>query len=491
MTLFRRWFIQYNPLYFASALLVLAGVFLASAGLSDNLRSHALLAGAAQLYEFALLGAAWLLLRWTRQKRPAVILGIVAFIFLFDAALFSERLASLGRGALWLSAALALLALAKLKLLERIFRLRAITPTFAIAALVLAALPLLPQAIEAAAGCDTLREPLGLLFTWLGAPLLAWSLLRQPTRAWSELVSDDWSALVMARLDTALPLLITGLYAAHAVAWSVYLAVPLTAAHAAPWILAAGAALATRLVRAACPALAELVAWAAAGGAGVASLCTRVDTHVPPVAIIALLAAATLGALFRAGGLRLLLPALLCAFVGGVLTTTGTPTEAWVLGFALALLGAAIWQRQAECLVASAAAIALSVSAAGAPIAALAFASWFTPWAWILFPRFRPWLPLVVGALEIVGAANLSPELMPWYTALAAIPLLVGALVRRRDLLVAGLGGALLLGAHCRDAWTPRTVAGWGAILVVAGFVALVAGFTLNLSAARRAEIHS
>ena len=70
--LLHRWFVQYNPLYFASALLVLAGLFLVATGLGvDDVQSHAAVAGIAQLYQFLLIGAAWRLLARTGSRRPA------------------------------------------------------------------------------------------------------------------------------------------------------------------------------------------------------------------------------------------------------------------------------------------------------------------------------------------------------------------------------------------------------------------------------------
>jgi len=485
--LLHRWFIRYNPLYFASALFVLAGVFLAATGLRhDDLRSHAALAGITELYQFALLGAAWMLLRWTKQKRPAVILGIVSLVFLFDLTLCSERLASLGSKSIWISAAVGALAVTKLKLIEKIFRLRTIAGAFTVAAAVLAALPLMPHAIEKFAGHDLIRAPLHLAFAGSGAALLAWALLRGRAPFWSDLIADDWGVTVMSRIESVVPWLVTGFFLVHAVAWSVYLSVPLTPAHAAPYLLAAGAALAARLARIDRPVIAELCAGAAAGGA-----CLFAGTGSTG-AVMALLAAAALFALVRLYGLRLLLPAMLCAFTAGVLVTTVTPTAPGLIVFALALLGAALWKRHIECLVASAAAITLAVLPIDPPLAGLAFGVWFGPWSWLLFPAHRRWMPIATLAmLEAGGALNFSTDIVIWYAVVAAIPIALALAWRRRDWLAAGLAGAAVLGWHLRDDWTPRSVAGWGVILLVAGFFALAGGFAVNLSTGRRAEVHS
>ena len=81
-----RWFVEYNPLYFFSALCVLAGVLLVSRALPEaGLEGGRLiLAGVVQLYELLLIGAAALLFRVAGQRRPAVMLAIVAIPFLFD-----------------------------------------------------------------------------------------------------------------------------------------------------------------------------------------------------------------------------------------------------------------------------------------------------------------------------------------------------------------------------------------------------------------------
>ena len=59
------WFVQYNPLYFFSALCVLIGMFLVSLGLDalDWVRGQIILSLVIQLYEFLLIAGAALLFR--------------------------------------------------------------------------------------------------------------------------------------------------------------------------------------------------------------------------------------------------------------------------------------------------------------------------------------------------------------------------------------------------------------------------------------------
>ncbi len=473
-----RWFIRYNPLYFASAMLVLAGVFVMAReiGCGDAL-SHASIAGIAQLYAFALIGGAWLLLRHTADRRPAVILGLAALVFSFDPAFCSERLASVEGAGLLLTAAFAALGPVKLMLLAFVFRIRGAIAPILVASAVLVAIPLLPNAIEAAAGHDTIREPLHLAFTWLGAGLLAWALLSKPAPFWSDLITDDWSAVVTSRVASVLPLLITALFAVHAAAWSVYLAVPLTPAHGAPFLLAAGAAHSVWLARSARPAAAELAAWVAAGGAVLAA------ARLPwAAASIALVAAAVLATLVRTHGLRLVLPSLLCAFAGGVLATGGHPAPVHYAVLAFALLGGASMKRHLECLAASAVALTMSLDGVPLPMSALAGVVWFGPWAWLLYPDHRRWLPVAaIAAVQALAAWQHAawPEMTAFCAAASAIPFALGLALHRKDWIAAGAAGAFVLA---------RVSGGWGVALVLAGFAALAGGLALNLSCGRRTE---
>ena len=277
-------------------------------------------------------------------------------------------------------------------------------------------------------------------------------------------------------------------------AWSAYLSVPLSPAHGAPWILVAGAALAVRLARAERLGLAELAAWAASGGALMAAAFPARGLVEFPLAVTAVGASAVLFALAKVHGLRLALPATICAFI-----LAGPPATAWLAAFAIALLGAAWWQRRLETIVLSAGAMAAAVlmapgspSVETAPLAALAFGSWLAPWTWLLFPSLRAWLPVAVcGALEILGALFLgrTPALEFWFAGLAAVPLAFAAWNRRPEWIAAAAAGPALLVLHFRSAWVPRSAAAWGLLLVVAGFAALFAGFGLNLRAARRESV--
>lgn len=87
-----RWFVQYNPLFTASALCVLGGVLLLQRSLGDG--GGLLLTGVVELYQWLVIGTAALLYRRLHDHRPGVILGLVALVFLVDPTLQTSALAS-------------------------------------------------------------------------------------------------------------------------------------------------------------------------------------------------------------------------------------------------------------------------------------------------------------------------------------------------------------------------------------------------------------
>ncbi len=90
-----RWFIQYNPLFTASALCVLGGVLLLSKALcaAGNDDANVLLTLVLEAYQGLVIGVAALLYRRLLERRPAVFLGIIALVFLVDPTLQLSALA--------------------------------------------------------------------------------------------------------------------------------------------------------------------------------------------------------------------------------------------------------------------------------------------------------------------------------------------------------------------------------------------------------------
>jgi hypothetical protein len=158
------WFIVYNPLYFASALCFLAGVWLGSGELApfDWRLGDLLLLGIVQAYELTLIGGAWLLWR-AGMRRPATILLLLEALFFFDPTCEIETLTHLEPWDLPLAAGWLVLAAFKIWTLSRIFGVKlnvwAWILILGLAALIVSA-PLLLDAYPAAGGA---LHPLALL----------------------------------------------------------------------------------------------------------------------------------------------------------------------------------------------------------------------------------------------------------------------------------------------------------------------------------------
>ena len=121
-----RWFVQYNPLYLASACFVLAGVTLLSEEFAAS--GHAWVAAfgvsiVAELYALALIGAAALLVR-LRKPRPAAMLGLLVVFYQFDPAMTLETSVYLNRLGIAVAALWCGLFVIKLWLLSLALRLQ-------------------------------------------------------------------------------------------------------------------------------------------------------------------------------------------------------------------------------------------------------------------------------------------------------------------------------------------------------------------------------
>ncbi len=121
-----RWFVLYNPLYLASALCLLTGVWLLSRELdrSSSGGAEITLIAVVETYQLLLLASAALLHCYARQARPAVLLALFTVFFSGDVTFRTEMAATLGTlGPLASATALGLFVF-KLEALLRIFRLR-------------------------------------------------------------------------------------------------------------------------------------------------------------------------------------------------------------------------------------------------------------------------------------------------------------------------------------------------------------------------------
>lgn len=104
-SLLHRWFVEYNPLYLVSALLVLVGMFVTSRGLAEEgtTASQVAVGAIAEMYAIALIGGAALLTR-IGQRRPAVMLAVLTALYQVDLTLHTETCVNLGGLAPWATA---------------------------------------------------------------------------------------------------------------------------------------------------------------------------------------------------------------------------------------------------------------------------------------------------------------------------------------------------------------------------------------------------
>ena len=132
--LFRRWFIEYNPLYLLSAGCVLVGVSELSRGLSHSPYSGVAVAAVAELYAWALLGSAAFLMR-VELRRPAVMLALLIAVYQCDPTLHTETCAYLGgvgvlAGAVWITSFVAKVWALAAAMRVRLSRSALLLPTF-------------------------------------------------------------------------------------------------------------------------------------------------------------------------------------------------------------------------------------------------------------------------------------------------------------------------------------------------------------------------
>lgn len=212
-----KWFVRYNPLYFFSALCVLFGMFLVSQGLGvmEWTSGQLFLTRVFQVYEFLLIGAAALLFRKAGQDRPAVILGLIEMVLLFDCTFRSEVATTLEHSGRMTALVLGLLVALKLIGLVWTFRLK-VSPS-AIAVPVLAAIGLVgfPQLIHEH---QQMKDLLHLLATWYGIGLTAFVYLKRPTIS-CQLFLDEWGQTVLRRAIKAAWIIWAGWYFFHLFVW--------------------------------------------------------------------------------------------------------------------------------------------------------------------------------------------------------------------------------------------------------------------------------
>jgi len=502
-----RAFVEYNPLYFASALSILGGVFLLARELPmDAFGSKAGIVASTEAYQFLLIAGAAILLR-ASLKRPAAILGLVSLVFLLDVAMNGERLLShvgllslapgmRARRAVPVSVLLALLGPVKLWLLASVFKLRSAKPTLLVVGLALLILPLLPYLTELVA--PPRRDAAYLVITWLGAPLLAWAC-SPAARRWTSAWAGESPDPRVRQIVLVAPMLVAALFIAHGLMWSFVASLPLVPAIAAPYLLALSALAAARfsVTR---PRVAEFIAWGGTASALGTATQGGAAPDLWPVAAILLLAGAVMVYLVEAKGLRVFLLAAGGLFGGAWIAATGLPGPVtlpgavWPAGFAVALLAGAIRHRDFRSLVASALSAGAAVAAVrpGETLTAyggLVAGLWLAAGCWMVFPTLRRWVPIAATAgLLALGTWMLwrdLPGIGLGYAGLAVAAAGFGIAFRRPEFQGVGAAGGSVLAVFKHAAWIPSTSIGWGFLLLGAGFLLLSAGVAVNLLLAR------
>lgn len=229
------WFVQYNPLYFFSALCILFGMFLISRGLTELgwQQGQLLLTAAMQLYEILLIIGGALLFRMAGLRRPAVILGLMEVFFLFDCTFQTEMMSTLGlfgliTGAGWL----AMVAL-KLSAIIWVFRLKVSASVLIVPVLSALAIAGVPHALEFA---KSYKIMVHLIATWYGVALMAFVLSIRP-KVESATTLDDWGQTVLRRSTKTALVMWAGFYLFHLLTWEQMFSIALTEAHVAPFFL--------------------------------------------------------------------------------------------------------------------------------------------------------------------------------------------------------------------------------------------------------------
>ena len=229
------WFVQYNPLYFFSALCVLSGMFLVSKGLADLewRMGHALTAAIMQSYEILLVLGAMFLFRFADQRRPAVILAIMEIFFLYDSTFQTEMLTELEGIGMILSAGWVLFTAAKLVGLAWIFSLRMHFTAMLLPILGALGIVLFPNAMQ---NMPARQIELHIAATWYGVVLAALALGLCP-RVECRLDLGEWGQTVLRRISRTVLIMWSGFYALHLFTWVQLFNISFTLAQAAPFFL--------------------------------------------------------------------------------------------------------------------------------------------------------------------------------------------------------------------------------------------------------------
>ena len=211
-SLLHRWFVQYNPLYLVSAMLVLGGALLCSRALTgtESVAAPIGIALVTEVYAAALIGGAALLTRMG-LRRPAVMIALLVALYQWDLTLHTETCAYLGTAGTFASIAWVGLFFAKMAGLAWALEIRFTRRfylAFGLAAVGLAVLP----TILAASGK---REGGAVVALWAFALVSLYT----PDILVARFELDRWGETVVSRSTRAVWALSGLLVSMHVLFW--------------------------------------------------------------------------------------------------------------------------------------------------------------------------------------------------------------------------------------------------------------------------------
>ncbi len=231
-SLFYRWFVEYNPLYFASALFFVIGVFLASKGISQIswLDGQLLLTAVIECYEILLLAGSFILYRIAGLRRPAVILAIINICFLFDCTYQTEHISAnpdygVAASIVWIAA-----FAAKLLTLAWIFQLQVSWVCYVIPVLAAVGIAVGPHLLYYS---DIDQSLIHLVVTWYGVLLAMVFLWLRPTVACERSRNPDCQ-VVLNKVWSATWIIWGGFYLFHIISWIRFFDISINPANLAP-----------------------------------------------------------------------------------------------------------------------------------------------------------------------------------------------------------------------------------------------------------------
>jgi hypothetical protein len=193
--LMHRWFVEYNPLYLLSAMLVLVGLTLLSRAAADQGTAYAELGYVpiiAEGYAFSLIAGAALLTR-IGHRRPAVMLGLLTVLYQGDLTLLTERQIHLGPTGKLAAAGWLIVFVVKLYALAWALKLRLSQSFVAVSLAFAGGLVVLPHYLSRSDATSKEAVVSGWIFALLAA------LLWGRRGATSKVPLDAWQRKVLSR----------------------------------------------------------------------------------------------------------------------------------------------------------------------------------------------------------------------------------------------------------------------------------------------------